>query len=144
MPLQLSRGLPGMSAKMEKKHTTTEPVRTSIIVAVFLAATLLHPVAFGAGQESWAQGKEPVAFTFRFNRADLDTQRGAAHVQRALTLQATQACTASGEPPISLRRTDAECVATLVQQVVRKIGSESLSALWRRSRSGPFLVADGR
>lgn len=109
---------------------TSKITRGSLIAAGLLAATLLQPVASLAA----AGDKEPVKFNFKFRQADLDTQRGAQNVHRALVYRATVVCTDSGVPTLSVHRTDLECVSKLVEQVVKQIGSDTLFAEWKRAQ----------
>ena len=101
-------------------------VRKAAAVAGLLAASFFIP-AFGAESAYAVPDKGPVAFQFRYQPADLETQRGAHKVYRTLVNRATRACMDPGTAPISLQRVDSACVSSLVEGVVRQIGSESLA-----------------
>jgi UrcA family protein len=103
--------------------------RGSIFVAGILAATLLHPAA-AAQSPSVGQAREPVAFSFRFSRAQLGTQRGAERVYKALVRRANRACTTT-RTGSGLHYKDSECVAGLVEKTVRRIDMQLLTSQWQ-------------
>jgi UrcA family protein len=110
--------------------------RGSMFIAAILAAALLHPAT--ASESPARQPREPVAFSFRFSRAELDTQRGTERVYQALVNRAARACTVQGGGS-GLRDRDGQCMADLVEKVVRRIGAEILTSHWQRSQ--PALSA---
>ena len=122
---------------------TSASARRAILISGLLVASLLAPVSFGADITYDRPDKGPVAFEFQYRQADLATQRGAHKVYRTLVYRAIRACEHPGEAPISLRRTDSECVDALVERVVRQIGSDTLAREWqgtRRPDSGTALA----
>jgi UrcA family protein len=113
------------------------PISPGILMTGILAATLLHPAM--AAESTAARTREPVEFSFRFSRAEFATQRGTERVYQALVNRAARACTVRRAGSAGLRDRDEQCMADLVEKVVRRIGAQMLTSHWQRNQPGPSL-----
>lgn len=104
------------------------------LAAGLVATLMLTSVAQAVEPQPLGGEITPVSFQFRFNPEELDAPGGAQRVYRNLVQRAARACTDFGDPAASLRRTDSDCAAKLVERVVRQIGSATLLAQWQRDQ----------
>lgn len=109
-------------------------IRAGIPAVACLVATIL-PGAFASALEfrAGAAEREPVGFTYRFDRNALATRRGAQRAYRHLLQAARRTCTVPGASSRDTRGADSRCVDDLVNQVVLRIGSEMLSGVHFRN-----------
>jgi UrcA family protein len=110
----------------------------AFMAATFCAAATISTQGASAANAlatAHVEGREPVKFSYRFNRADLDTREGTQRVYRNLTHDARRACAEERASLADLHRVDHGCVAELVNDVVRRIGSPSLVKLLREDRA---------
>jgi UrcA family protein len=124
---------------------STNPVYVFIAAAFCFAAAAAPESARAAEASSVASlhDREAVEFTYRFDSADLQTTRGTERVYRNLVLKAQRACSADSSS-LALYRMDRRCAATLVNDVVLRIGSPVLAALHARSPAASGFAAASR
>jgi UrcA family protein len=86
------------------------------------------------------EGREPIAFAFRFKSTDLATAEGARQVYLALGKKAKKACTIKDVPGSRIQRVDRQCVAELITTVVQRVASSALA----EQHSRTLVAAAGR